>query len=209
MKILLFADLHQFEQEKIVLISEDGFDSIVFLGDIKASTIMYIINCFPGKKIYVMLGNHDDRNVFVSVNQQQKINEEFFGEKREKINNINLKRITIDGISFVGIEGSNKYKESMIGYTEKEAEKLDIPAPVDILLSHDSGYHDMKEYKMDDAHTGMKKISEYRKKEKPKFHIFGHFHVNCHFEKDDVKCFCIYGSAIFNTENGTINQIFD
>lgn len=154
MKILLFADLHQFEQEKIVLISEDNFDSIVFLGDIKALTIKYIINCFPRKKIYGLLGNHDDKNVFASVNQQQKINEEFFGEKRE-INNINLKRITIDGISFIGIEGSNKYKESMIGYTEKEAEKLDIPAPVDILFSHDSGYHDMREYKMDDAHTGI------------------------------------------------------
>lgn len=208
MKILLFADLHQFNKEDINQINENDFDIIVFLGDIKASVIKYILDCFAKKKSYGVLGNHDDKNVFFSINQQLKIEEELSGRKRENIIDINLKKVIIKEVSFVGIQGVNKYKNNMIGYTDEELENVSIPDSVNILFSHDSGYCDLKDVKNDNAHIGMKKISEYRVKSKPTYHIFGHYHIDCSFQKDNVTCFCIYGCSIFDTELGKIEKVF-
>ena len=91
MKILLFADLHTFYKNDLSKIVDD-YDICVFLGDIKSSTLKYITTNIREVPIYAVLGNHDDKNVFVSVNtylQELKNYEMYQGYLLE---NINLKK---------------------------------------------------------------------------------------------------------------------
>lgn len=70
MKILLFSDLHNFDEEKLNKINIDP-DLIIFLGDIKGRTLDQIIINFPNQfdnfvfnvynknKNLVLCANHD------------------------------------------------------------------------------------------------------------------------------------------------------
>ena len=73
----------------------------------------------------------------------------------------------------------------------------------DILFSHDGPFNDYK----DDAHCGLKGITQYIKHNKPKTLIFGHLHKPNHFKLDDTNCYCIYQLAWFefDDEGNVIN----
>ena len=178
MKILLFADLHAFDKSKLNLI-EDDFDIIVFLGDITTSTIGYILSCYPDKNAYGILGNHDSASVFASVNNLLSAQRKLGLPVSNGITDIHAKRMTENGISFIGFQGSRKYKDDMIGFTETEAEAVAV-AEADILFSHDSGYRWIKRDDDDVAHHGLKRIDHYVKDCQPKYHFFGHYHKNLH-----------------------------
>ena len=204
MKILLFADLHQFNIDNLEKIKDD-FDIIVFLGDISASTIKAIINRFPEKKSYGILGNHDSKSIFQSINNQIEIENILMGTQKHKVIDLNLRKEELNEITFTGLEGSVKYKEHMIGYTQEEANNLTIPS-ADILLSHDSGYKWMDRY--DEVHQGYEAISSYIIINKPKIHIFGHYHINKKFQIEQTSIYCIYGCSILDIETNNLEKIF-
>ena len=206
MKILLFADLHAFDKNKIDLI-EDDFDIIVFLGDINSSAISYILSCYPDKNAYGILENHDSASVFASVNNLLSAQRRLGLPVSNGITDIHAKRVCENGISFVGFQGSRKYKEDMIGFTEEEAEAVAVPE-ADLLFSHDSGYRWFKRNDSDIVHHGLMRIDNYIKDYQPRYHFFGHYHENLHFRKYNTDCFCIFGCSLFCTENGTIKNIF-
>lgn len=199
MKILLFSDLHEFEKEKIDNLNIDC-DIIIFLGDINATPIRYIIQHFGNKEYFGVLGNHDDKNLYDSINKINKL------YKIPSVENIHLKLINKNNITFTGLEGSEFYGNHP-GFTQEEALNLNIPK-ADIFFSHETGYHYIKEDIDDPIHQGFKTISKYIKEQKPKYHFFGHHHVNCEFKIGNTYCYGIYGCSLFDYNKNAIKRIF-
>ena len=206
MKFLLFADLHQFEPQLLNQIDQD-FDVIILLGDINSVACKCILNAFPDYPIYGLYGNHDNVNLFESVNNILMIERQIRGQVFcHPIKNINLEQIIMNEVSFTGLHGSVKYSGSSVGYTQDEALHINIPAS-NILFSHETGYHYIPEH-TDHAHEGYKVIAEYIEQKKPKYHIFGHHHVDIQFTKTETMCYGIYGCSIFDTQTGIMMKIF-
>ena len=67
----------------------------------------------------------------------------------------------------------------------------------DILVSHETGYHYLKE---DMAHEGFIGIDNYLKTYKPKYHIFGHYHNNHYFKKYNTSCYYVFQCSLLNYE---------
>ena len=207
MKFLIFSDLHAFLRNDIEKIKED-FDIIIFLGDINGIDLRCVANSFPDKPVYAVLGNHDSKDLFDTSN--------FFLERERKImqkpflypiKNINLKKENIHGLTITGLEGSVKYKPTSIGYTQEEAFSLDIPV-ADILFSHDTGYHYVTAPMSLKTHEGLKAISKYIEEVQPKYHFFGHHHIDTQFTKGKTKCFGICGCSLFDIETEELKKIF-
>ena len=99
MKILLFSDLHNFDEEKLNEINIDP-DLIVFLGDIKGRTLDQIIINFPNKTYFGVLGNHDEHGLLRNINTFIKLR-----GGSEKIQDANKSLLEFDGITFTGLEG--------------------------------------------------------------------------------------------------------
>lgn len=207
MKFLLFADLHQFQEEDLGKI-DDEFDIIVFLGDIDPVHIGRILSTFPEKPSFCVLGNHDDRNTVSSANGMARLDSRLKDQTlMYPLKELNLRKEVYGNVSFTAIEGSVLYKTNQIGYTQKDAMSLVLP-PADILFSHESGYRFLRPKRYDKAHEGYKAITKYLKKIKPKYHIFGHHHRNTEFQKYKTKCFCVYGCSVFDANTGTMINLF-
>lgn len=197
MKILLFSDLHNFDEEKLNKINIDP-DLIIFLGDIKGRTLDQIIINFPNKTYFGVLGNHDEHGLFRNINTFIKLR-----GGSEKIQDANKNLLEFNGITFTGLEGCVNYGRNHVGYDFDD--EIVLPK-ADILISHEGGYLDVKNNL--NAHQGYPQLSEYRKEFKPKYHFFGHQHVQCEFIKDNVNCYCVYQCALFDFENKTYEKIF-
>lgn len=191
MKFLIFSDLHAFEKESLnkIKLPEDC-KTVMFLGDIKASTLRYIMDYFPKLNYYGILGNHDDLNLFDSVNQINQILE------KPKIIDADLKKIETE-MTFIGLKGCVKYNNN-IGYTQEEAVTLPLDS-ADILFSHETGYHYINSEKDDITHEGYIAIDKYLENNKPKYNIFGHHHKNCIFQKYKTVCVGVFGCVLFDT----------
>ena len=196
MKFLIFADLHVFEEKKLEEIKEK-FDVIVLLGDIKSSSIISILNKYPDKPVYGVYGNHDNDGLYEAVNKLLIVEREMAQEPfLYPINNLNLSLVKVDTVSFTGLQGTVKYSETSIGYTQEKALDLDMPS-ADILFSHETGYR-FVENERGASHEGYKAISKYIKKNKPKYHIFGHHHIDTQLKKHKTNFFF---PAIDNRKN--------
>ena len=197
MKILFFSDLHNFDEENLNKIKINP-DLIVFLGDIMGKTLITIITWFPGKTYFGVLGNHDDKGLFTNINTFIRLS-----GKKEKIIDANENLLKFNGITFTGLEGCIKYKENCTGYNIDD--EIVLPK-ADILISHEGGYLDV-DNKLN-AHQGYPQLSKYRKEFHPKYHFFGHQHVQCEFIKDNVNCYCVYQCGLFDFENKIYEKIF-
>ena len=206
MKFLIFADLHNFEK-KILEEIKEKFDIIVLLGDIKSSSIVSILNKYPNKPVYGVYGNHDNEYLYEAVNKLLIVEREMAQEPLlYPVNNLNLSLVKVDSVSFAGLQGAIKYNEASIGYTQEEALDLIIPA-ADILFSHETGYKFIKNEK-GICHEGYEAVSKYIKKNKPKYHIFGHHHIDTHFKKHKTMCYGVYGCSLFDYDTGIIKKVF-
>ena len=206
MKFLIFADLHTFENKMPEEIKEE-FDIIILLGDIKSSTIISILNKYPDKPVYGVYGNHDNKYLYEAVNKLL-IAEREMTQKPflYPVDNLNLSLVKVDNVSFTGLQGAIKYNETSIGYTQEEATDLIIPA-ADILFSHETGYGFVKNER-GSSHEGYRAISRYIKKNKPKYHIFGHHHIDTQFKEHKTMCYGISGCSLFDTHTGEMKKIF-
>jgi Icc-related predicted phosphoesterase len=207
MKFLIFADLHQFNPLDLDKIKDD-FDIIILLGDITTAAIKCILKKFDDKPVYGIYGNHDNEGMFESVDRILDMEYEIYGKVRGNyINNINLKSEYWNDIWFTGLNGSVKYKDKMIGYSQEEALDLYIPI-ANILFSHETGYLYINNKEDQKSHEGFKAISKYIKENRPKYHIFGHHHINTHFIEENTRCYCVYGCSVFDYETGNMKNIF-
>lgn len=203
MKFLLFADLHSFDEENLRKIIQD-FDYIIFLGDISASTMKTILNWFPNKKSYAVLGNHDDKDLLNSVNSFQALMSRF-ESGRFPVSPLHLIAENLGECVITGFDGAVEagYKKE-ITKTQEEAMEANIPA-ADILFSHETGYHYLSD---DPVHEGFRVIDQYILEKQPVLHFFGHHHKDIILKKHTTICVGIYGCSIFDVDKKNILKIF-
>lgn len=191
MDILFLADLHDINYDNLNKIRDLKYDICILLGDIPKSGLNYIKTLISNDKLYGITGNHDTFSLL----------------EQSDIVDLNLKTITINNIKIAGISGGVKYKHGMYAMLTQNdmLEKIKNLEKCDLLISHETGYHYIRD---DLAHEGFLGIDKYIQENNPKYNIFGHYHENLYFEKYNTKCICVYQCSIFNCENGNIINIF-
>lgn len=167
-KMIIISDTHNclnYEEFKSFVDSHSEYDVCFLLGDHSISDIEIILKCINKTKIFGLLGNHDFNYL-----------EEF------KISNLNGNYIKINDVSFLGIEGSYKYKPSSFpSFSQSESIKfLKDKDQVDFLISHDNRFDSLME--KNPAHQGLFGITYYLYKNRVPFHIHGHIHES--YRKD-------------------------
>ena len=165
LKILFITDTHNClaYTEKYMTylksLKQSDYDICLILGDLSGADLDVIKRIIPKEKLYGIVGNHDSLNA-LEVNN---------------IKNINGKVIECKGVKIAAIMGSNRYKNGDYGMmTQEECLQLEQNMErADILVSHDKAYiYD----KHDNAHDGLKGITEYIYRNQIPLHIHGHLH---------------------------------
>ncbi len=191
MKILVITDLHDWCKSELGLIRDLEYDCCCLLGDIP-DTALEIIKGLVQKPLFGVLGNHDDPNTL----------------SRCGITNMDGKSVTVNDVTIAGFGGSHRYKNGDYPMlTQKES--IDVAALCphgDILISHDTAYHAMK--RLDNAHCGLKGISRYISKHKPRLSVFGHYHENKLLKYKGSDLICVYRCAIISFPEKIIEWIF-
>lgn len=169
MRILIVGDTESpalwdfFTPEKV-----KGVDLILSCGDVKADYLRFLVTMAGCPLLYVH-GNHDDS---------------FLKKAPEGCVCIDEQAVVYRGIRIAGLGGCRKYSGGAFQYTEDEKEKsvrklqwaIHAMEGVDIVLTHcpPEGLGDSEDY----AHRGFACYRSLIEKEKPKYFIHGHVHMN-------------------------------
>lgn len=145
----------------------EGIDMIISCGDLPARYLTFLATMFNGPVLYVH-GNHDERYEQKPPEGCICIEDEIF---------------EYEGIRFLGLGGSRRYKPGPFQYTEKEMERrirrLKFPLwrkkGFDVLVTHAParGHHDGK-----GPHEGFACFNELIRKYSPSWFFYGHVHMN-------------------------------
>lgn len=192
MKLLCCADLHNsFDLTHFETQTYDKEpDLIVTLGDISVQDLRIIKRTADNLGIPAIgiCGNHDEPFALQSVG----------------IDDLHDKVKTIDGVSFVGIGGSLRYKRSNYMFLTQQ-QSIDVAKSLpkaDVLISHDKPYSgwffDKKAQYAKDPHAGLVGIAQYVRKNKPKYHLYGHLHKRMTEEKHGTTSMCVYGIQLID-----------
>lgn len=196
MKLLILADLHCVHYDdwiNFIKIDKSSFDCILLLGDIDILYLKSISEVFKNKIILGVLGNHDN-----------------FGDlEYYDLLNIHNKVISFNNVSFLGVEGSVKYKKENAPMHSQE-EVLNIINGidyVDVVISHNSpkGVHD----KNDIAHQGYEAITNYIYDKKPKVCLHGHQHINKVSKIGSTLIIGVYGGSILDLDTLNLEKVLD
>lgn len=192
MKLLCCADLHNsFDLTHFETQTYDKEpDIIVTLGDISVQDLRIIKRTADNLGIPAIgvCGNHDEPFVLQSVD----------------IDDLHGKVKTIDGVSFVGIGGSLRYKRSNYMFLTQQ-QSIDIAKSLpkaDVLISHEKPYSgwffDKKAQYAKDPHAGLVGITKYIRQNKPKIHLYGHLHQRMTEEQHGTTSMCVYGIQLID-----------
>lgn len=169
MKILFLAD----EESKAYweyFKKEDfkGIDVIVSCGDLNPSYLSFLTTMVGVPLLYVH-GNHDDK---------------YKDRPPEGCINIEDKVYVYEGVRFVGLGGSNRYKPGTNQYTERQMAKrarrlkwkIRRKKGFDILVTHSPamGLNDGE----DRCHKGFDVFNKIIAEYKPKYFVHGHVHMS-------------------------------
>lgn len=193
--ILCIADTHgTLKIEQVKKIVNVDYDACFLLGDVSYKDLDLLDGILVKEKTYGLLGNHDDFGLL-----------EKFG-----INNLHGEKIKINNVSFLGFEGSNRYKEGKYPmYTQEEADSILKEYPdTEVFVSHDGSYGVMG--RTDPAHCGFKAITQYIRDNDVLWHIHGHCHEPKVYEVNDskTKCVCVYKCALIDLKGEKIEFLF-
>ena len=101
-----------------------------------------------------------------------------------------------------GILGSSRYKsfeDQPFAWTQEESLALaNEMLPTDILICHDGPFGCFN--KFEGSHSGLKGISAFIEKNKPKSVFFGHHHSNFTYDVAGITCYGTWGLNIFNLD---------
>ena len=141
-----------------------GVDLIISCGDLRRDYLEFLLTMINAPLLYVF-GNHD-----------------LYGPEGGIC--IDGRLYEIEGIKFLGLGGSMRYKDSKNMYTEKEMRNkffrawpgIFIKNGIDILVSHAParGYGDLDDL----AHKGFEIFNAIIKKYKPRYMLHGHIHTS-------------------------------
>jgi Icc-related predicted phosphoesterase len=169
MKILLVSDVESkyiwdfFQPEKF-----KDVDLIISCGDLKSEYLSFLVTMIKAPLFYVH-GNHD---------------EDFLKRPPEGCTCIDGKIVNFNGIRFLGLGGSIRYKEGPFQYTEQEIGRrilklkpsLIFNRGFDVLVTH-SGAYGLGDGN-DGCHRGFESFIKLIDKYSPKYFIHGHWHLN-------------------------------
>lgn len=176
--LLVISDTHRSlrdEQEKIIDKVRLKSDLVITLGDVPFEGLLYI------KPDFGVLGNHDSFGLLGTWD-------------------IHGKMVEKNGVTLVGFEGSSRYKDGCFPmYSQEESLKIDL-LKADILISHDRIFKGI----LDDAHTGLKGITQYLEKHSPFLHIHGHHHKQEVYKYNETTVISVYKCVFIEVKNNII-----
>ena len=196
MRILCLAD----EESKVYwdyFKPEDfaDIDIIISCGDLKGEYLSFLTTLTSLPVLYVH-GNHDDRYEHRPPEGCTCIEDDIF---------------EYQGVRFLGLGGSYRYKPGKNQYTEKEMKKrvnrlwfkLHKKKGFDILVTHAPAYGVNDD--TDLAHRGFMVFSDLIEKYRPKYFVHGHVHMNYgrQFPREDV----IGDTKVINAYNHYVIEI--
>ncbi|HHY98195.1 MAG TPA: metallophosphoesterase, partial [Firmicutes bacterium] len=169
LKILVVADREEpllydyFNPERF-----SDIDLVISCGDLPGEYLSFIATMLNVPVFYVR-GNHD-----VS----------YASRPPEGCTNIDGRVVNYKGIRIAGLEGSRRYTDDAVQYSEREMfwklialkPKLWLSRGIDILVTHAPPYsvHDLP----DVCHQGFKVFLKMIKSYKPRYFLHGHVHLN-------------------------------
>lgn len=165
MRILAVADV---EDDTLVARLVGGgrprYDAVVSCGDLSRSYLDFVATMANAPLLYVR-GNHD-ANVEVGGTD------------------LNGRIVRMCGLSFAGLEGSLRYREGIVGYTQAEMLRRvllleatsRLRGRVDVLVTHapPRGFGDLDDL----AHRGFDAFNGLLMRERPRLLLHGHVHLN-------------------------------
>lgn len=173
---------------------EDKIDIVFILGDMSERDMFVAKEIAKKYKalIYGILGNHD-----------------YDGQLEEMdIPNFEGKMIEFNGVTFTGMHGSFKYKNSDAPMltNEESIELAKILPTCDIFLTHDKARTNNEE----NSHSGLEGITQYILDKKPEYHIHGHLHENMNENIGGISSlgFCRYAYIEVSKNGLKIKKIF-
>lgn len=183
MKLLCIADTHGRLQDDWY--NGEEYDLCLMLGDHSLGDAEKVLKFIPKERIRAIYGNHD-----VPIAGRTPI--DYFDLPELKYEEIN-------GVRFLGVGGSLRYKRGpMVAWEQFEcAAYMDIQPEADVLITHDLAYWEINQFIVPKvngvrlkpvtlgvrynipkhpAHIGLKGFSDYLKKYPKCKHIHGHVH---------------------------------
>lgn len=197
MKILFISDLNVcLEEEKLKEIYQNtNYDVIISLGNNLPYDFEILFKYKkPNVKVYGLLGTNNTFKDFDGFD----------------VKNINGSVIPLRGKRVFGLEGGYLYKDADSPmYEDFQINRVLSKLPyVDLLCSHTgpTGFYDDS----DPYLRGFKGLQVYVKKQKPKYHVFGHYEENKEFLTfDKTKSFCVYGISLFDFDTGKMTNLYE
>jgi len=173
----------------------EGIDIIVSCGDLKADYLSYLVTMTSVPLLYVR-GNHDDK---------------YLQKEPEGCICIEDDIYEYDGVRFLGLGGSYRYKKGANQYTDKEMKhrisrlwfKLLKHKGFDVLVTHAPAYgmHDGE----DVSHRGFTAFVKLIEKYQPKCFAHGHVHMN--YGRQFPREYKIGNTKVVNAYNHYIVEI--
>lgn len=196
-KALIITDTHNHLTREMLsnVINNNDIELIITLGDISFNDweILLENESFLSLPKFGVLGNHDDLYDIERINEKIILRD---NPSFKIITHLHNAYIELKGLTFVGIDGSIRYKNTEVPLlTQKEA--LDIlknQPKADILISHNGlkKEKDESDTLSKNAHDGFYAIWHYMTKNKCFIHIHGHNHAPCVKTMGRYKSRCIY-----------------
>lgn len=157
MNVLVIADDELVKGQ----VPESPADILIACGDLSDDAILEVARQCACRTILAVKGNHDSGGKFP-----------------EPIVDLHLRTVEIGGVSFGGFGGSWKYKargHHLFEQDEVEVALASFPR-VDVFVSHNSPrlVHDRE----DGIHIGFVALSNYIARNRPRYLLHGHQHIN-------------------------------
>lgn len=173
MKILCVSDtiMPQLESAANLRRRHSDIELVLSCGDMSSSYLEFITSVLNVPLFYVR-GNHDEN----------------YTEQPPGGEDLHRRVIKYNGLTFAGLEGSIKYNEGKIQYTESQMsmmvmgmattlgfQRINKGYGIDVLVTHSPprGIHDAE----DRPHQGFKALLQFMKWYRPRYLLHGHVHT--------------------------------
>jgi predicted phosphodiesterase len=200
MKILCVSDtvVQQLENAAHLRRRYHDVELIVSCGDLPAAYLEYISSVL-GVPLYYVRGNHDTG----------------YGERPPGGDDLHGRLHIFHGVSFFGLEGSLKYNDSPIQYTQSEMQMMSWRAiaglmprriggrpAIDVFVTHApaKGIHDRDDL----PHNGFDAYLTFMRLMKPRYMIHGHTHT---WDNRDVVVTQYENTTVMNINPVTVLEI--
>ena len=162
-------------------------DTLLACGDLQPRYLLSLVRKF-GVPLYYVMGNHDLNYDSVSL----------YG-----CTNLDNSIVKVQGLNFLGLEGSNWYNGGINQYTDRQMRlkilnltmKIWMKGGVDIVATHapPRNVHDAE----DQCHRGFESFHKLIRKHSPKYLVHGHTHA--HFSDPSERVTRIGRTDVVNT----------